>query len=124
MYEQRCETEADFSARADAGRREAYWGAYRAYTKALADAGVMVGGAGLPTLIAGAIPPGSHPRANMLDALVYSLSTVLGPIVAGLEGLLSDQPLAYLRRVCEAPARGPGEAPGIDRPARTMGSRT
>jgi hypothetical protein len=41
------ETEADFSARADAGRREVYWGAYRAYTKALADAGVMVGGAGL-----------------------------------------------------------------------------
>jgi hypothetical protein len=41
------ETEADFSARADAGRREAYWGAYRAYTKALVEAGVMVGGAGL-----------------------------------------------------------------------------
>ena len=31
------ETEADFSARADAGRREAYWGAYRAYTKALVE---------------------------------------------------------------------------------------
>ena len=44
----------------------------------------MVGGAGLPTLIAGAIPPGSHPRANMQDALVYSLSTVLGPIAAGI----------------------------------------
>ena len=39
---------------------------------------------GLPTLIAGAIPPGSHPRANMLDSLAYSLSTVLGPIVAGV----------------------------------------
>jgi hypothetical protein len=41
------ETEADFSARADERRKDAYWGAYRAYTKALADAGVMTGGAGL-----------------------------------------------------------------------------
>jgi hypothetical protein len=41
------ENEADFSARADASRKDAYWGAYRAYTKALTDAGVMVGGAAL-----------------------------------------------------------------------------
>ena len=41
------ETAEDFAARADAGRKDAYWGAYRAYTKALTDAGVMVGGAGL-----------------------------------------------------------------------------
>lgn len=41
------ETEADLSARTDDRRKEAYWGAYRAYTKALADAGVMIGGAGL-----------------------------------------------------------------------------
>ena len=41
------ETEADFSARRDNPPNEAYWGAYRAYTKALQDAGVMVGGAGL-----------------------------------------------------------------------------
>ena len=38
---------ADFTARTDGARWDAYWGAYRAYTKALADAGVMVGGAGL-----------------------------------------------------------------------------
>ena len=31
-------------------------------------------------------------------------------IVAGLEGLLSDQPLAYVRRICDGPARvGSGE---------------
>ena len=41
------ENTADFTARTDGARRDAYWGAYRAYTKALADAGVMVGGAGL-----------------------------------------------------------------------------
>ena len=41
------ENTADFATRTDAARKDAYWGAYRAYTKALADAGVMVGGAGL-----------------------------------------------------------------------------
>jgi len=41
------EAGADFSARTDERRKDAYWGAYRAYTKALTDAGVMVGGAGL-----------------------------------------------------------------------------
>jgi hypothetical protein len=42
------ESESDFAARTDPKRKDAYWGAYRAYTKALADAGVMAGGAGLP----------------------------------------------------------------------------
>lgn len=41
------ESEADFKARRDEPRNETYWGAYQAYTKALQDAGVMVGGAGL-----------------------------------------------------------------------------
>ena len=41
------ENATDFSARTDEKRKDAYWGAYRAYTKALRDAGVMVGGAGL-----------------------------------------------------------------------------
>ncbi len=41
------ESEADFAARTDGKRRDAYWGAYRAYTKALTDAGIMVGGAPL-----------------------------------------------------------------------------
>jgi hypothetical protein len=41
------ETEADFATRADAKRKDAYYGAYRAYTKALMDAGIMAGGAGL-----------------------------------------------------------------------------
>ena len=41
-------------------------------------------------------------------------------IVAGLEGLLSDQPLAYVRRICESPANVGSGASGAGRPARTM----
>jgi hypothetical protein len=41
------ETEADFKARRAEPKDEKYWGAYRAYTQALQQAGVMTGGAGL-----------------------------------------------------------------------------
>ena len=41
------ESETDFSARTDGARKDAYWGSYRAYTQALTEAGIMVGGAGL-----------------------------------------------------------------------------
>ncbi|PYN96553.1 MAG: hypothetical protein DMD91_20975 [Candidatus Rokuibacteriota bacterium] len=41
------EGDTDFGARTDGKKKDAYWGAYRAYTKALTDAGIMVGGAGL-----------------------------------------------------------------------------
>ncbi|SRR6266571_4662375 len=41
------EAESEISARTDAKREDAYWGAYRAYTQALTEAGVMTGGAGL-----------------------------------------------------------------------------
>ena len=41
------ESEADFGARTDERRKAAYWGAYRAYTQALKEAGIMVGGAPL-----------------------------------------------------------------------------
>jgi len=41
------ETQAELAARTDPKRKDAYWGAYRAYTTALREAGVMVGGAGL-----------------------------------------------------------------------------
>jgi hypothetical protein len=41
------ESDADFKARTDEGRTAAYWGAYRAYTTALREAGVMTGGAPL-----------------------------------------------------------------------------
>src|SRR5947207_1581634 len=38
------EREADFKARTDETRKAAYWGAYRAYTQALQEAGIMVRG--------------------------------------------------------------------------------
>ena len=43
------ENDAGFALRnhPDSKKREAYWAAFSLYTKALADAGVMVGGAGL-----------------------------------------------------------------------------
>jgi hypothetical protein len=41
------ESDADFKARTDEARKGAYWGAYRAYTTALREAGVMTGGAPL-----------------------------------------------------------------------------
>ena len=41
------ENQDDFGARTDPKRKDAYWGAYRAYTVALREAGVMVGGHGL-----------------------------------------------------------------------------
>jgi len=41
------ENETAFTSRTDELRKDAYWGAYRAYTQALQAAGVMVGGAGL-----------------------------------------------------------------------------
>ena len=41
------ETESQLAARTDPKRKDAYWGAYRAYTVALREAGVMVGGHGL-----------------------------------------------------------------------------
>jgi hypothetical protein len=41
------ESDADFKARTDPACQAAYWGAYRAYTTALREAGVMTGGAAL-----------------------------------------------------------------------------
>jgi hypothetical protein len=41
------ETEAEFEARTDERRKDAYWGAWRAYHQALVGAGVIVGGSAL-----------------------------------------------------------------------------
>jgi hypothetical protein len=38
---------SEFSARTDPKRREAFWGSFMPYMKALKDAGIVVGGAGL-----------------------------------------------------------------------------
>ena len=54
------ENEADFATRSDEKRKDAYWGAYRAYTQALTQAGVMIGGAGLQ-------PPGRATTIRLRD---------------------------------------------------------
>ena len=41
------ETESAVNARTDDDRKDAYWGAYRAYSQALTEAGVITGGAAL-----------------------------------------------------------------------------
>ena len=41
------ETDADFAARTDDAQKAAYWGAFSAYSQALAEAGVISGGAAL-----------------------------------------------------------------------------
>ena len=41
------ESPAEFSARTDPAKRDAYWGGVELYLKALKDAGVFAGGAGL-----------------------------------------------------------------------------
>jgi len=41
------ESPSELAARNDPARKDAYWGAYRAYTQALREAGVMTGGAAL-----------------------------------------------------------------------------
>ena len=41
------ETPAEIAAREDPARQGAYWGAYTAYSRALVEAGVAAGGAGL-----------------------------------------------------------------------------
>lgn len=41
------EPDSDFSQRADPQKAESYWGAWTAYSRALAEAGVLVGGNGL-----------------------------------------------------------------------------
>jgi hypothetical protein len=54
--------ETDFAQRSDpdANKREAYWAAWPAYSKALKDAGVFVGGAGLQ-------PPDTATRLAIRD---------------------------------------------------------
>src|SRR2546430_4698930 len=74
------ETAADFSARSDGTRKDAYWGAYRAYTQALTQAGVMIGGAGLQ-------PP---PRATTIRLRDGKRQVQDGPFAEAEEQLGGD----------------------------------
>jgi hypothetical protein len=55
------ENPADLVLRDDPERAPAYWGAWSAYSQALAEAGVMVGGNGL-------LPPGTATTLRIQDA--------------------------------------------------------
>lgn len=98
------ETAADFAGRTDDRRRDAYWGAYRAYTKALMDAGVMAGGAALqPAQLATTIRPrdGGH---HVQDGPYAEAKEQLGGFyVIDVPDL--DQALAWAAR-CPAASTG------------------
>ena len=98
-------TPTELGARTDQRRQPAYWGAYRAYTMALKEAGVMVGGSGLqPPAVATTVRPArarvlqiSVPKPPMPPVTTASLSrrpksTRLVPYLLGshLEGLVVE----------------------------------
>jgi hypothetical protein len=72
------ETEADLAARSDPKRKDAYWGAYRAYTEALRAAGVMVGGAGLEPPRAATTVRQSHGTRQVQDGPFAETKEQLG----------------------------------------------
>ena len=72
------ETETELAARTDPTRRDAYWGAYRAYTQALRDAGVMVGGAALEPPRAATTVRQSHGNRQVQDGPFADTKEQLG----------------------------------------------
>jgi hypothetical protein len=72
------ETEAELAARSDPKRKDAYWGAYRAYTEALRAAGVMVGGAGLEPPRAATTVRQSHGTRQVQDGPFADTKEQLG----------------------------------------------
>jgi|SRR5690349_9180810 len=72
------ETETELAARTDPKRKDAYWGAYRAYTQALRDAGVMVGGAALEPPRAATTVRQSHGKRQVQDGPFADTKEQLG----------------------------------------------
>ncbi|MBX9627040.1 MAG: YciI family protein [Gemmataceae bacterium] len=109
------ETPSEFAARTDPAAQAGYWGAYTAYGKALADAGVMVGGAGL-------LPPHAGTTLRVRDGRRHVQD---GPFADTKEQLggyyVIDVP--DLDKALEWAARCPGAAAGgVEvRPHLTMG---
>jgi hypothetical protein len=98
------ESGADFSARTDAGRKDAYWGAYRAYTKALTEAGVLVGGAPLQPAQLGTTIRQRDGKRHVQDGPYAEAKEQLGGYyVIDVPGL--DQALDWAAR-CPAAASG------------------
>jgi hypothetical protein len=98
------ETPTELGARADATRKDTYWGAYRAYTKALRDAGVMVGGAGLqPPAVATTVRQRDGKREVQDGPYAETKEQLGGYYVIEVPGL--DQALEWAAR-CPAAATG------------------
>ena len=72
------ETETELAARTDPKRKDAYWGAYRAYTQAPRDAGVMVGGAALEPPRAATTVRQSHGKRQVQDGPFADTKEQLG----------------------------------------------
>ena len=98
------ETEADFSARTDDARKATYWGAYRAYTKALTDAGIFLGGAGLqPANVAPVVRQRDGKRAVQDGPYADTKEQLGGYYIIEVPGL--DQALDWAAR-CPAASTG------------------
>ena len=98
------ETPGELSARTDGARRDAYWGAYRAYTQALREAGVMVGGAALqPPGVATTVRQRDGKRQVQDGPYADSKEQLGGYYVIDVPGL--DQALDWAAR-CPAAAIG------------------
>ena len=113
------ETESELAARSDPKRRDAYWGAYRAYTQALRDAGVMVGGAALEPPRAATTVRQPHGKRQVQDGPFADTKEQLGGYyvvdVPDLDKALEWAARARRRR--PAPRRARGSRPaGLDAP--------
>jgi hypothetical protein len=98
------EAPSEFSARTDAKRKDAYWGAYRAYTQALTDAGVMAGGSALQPANAGATVRHHDGKRQVQDGPYAEAKEQLGGyIVIDVPDL--DQALDWAAR-CPAASTG------------------
>ena len=109
------ESEDDFAARVDPARRDGLFGAYRAYSQALTEAGVFVGGAPLQ-------PPGAAATVRQRDGHHQVQD---GPFAEAKEQLGGYYVIdvANLDQALEWAARCPGTAYGAVevRPYMSMG---
>lgn len=98
------ENEDDFSTRTDAKRRDDYFGAYRAYTKALTDAGVFLGGAPLQPAQSATTVRQRDGRRRVQDGPYAETKEQLGGYYV-IEAVDLDQALDWAAR-CPAASTG------------------
>ena len=99
------ESDADFKTRTDAARKDTYWGAYRAYTVALREAGVMTGGAGLQPPHAGTTLRQRDGKRHVQDGPYADTKEQLGGFY--------EIEVPDLDKALEWAARGPAAATGV-----------